>query len=540
MKKILPLLAVSIAISACQPTKTTSPGVIEAGSGKLTFIVINDTYQLDRLPYLRTLRSQLEQKDGDVVVLHAGDFLFPSLLSRRYGGEQMVDLFNLLDGDEKRHDPYFYITFGNHEFDKDKLKHAPMLRARINESQFDWINSNVIFKPDTAGNALIQGGNLLNSKLIEVNGIKVGLLSATTSVKSAEYIDRFLPPIDTVRKTTRQLREQGAQWVVGITHQTVAQDKLLLESLGDDAPDFIAGGHEHDRQNHLVNGRRLIKADADATSAAIVRVDLARPLPETHVEFVNLPGQYAADISMQTRITGWKERFGKEFCGEMTLPPTCLMDVLGTSQVDLIGEELTVRRFETNLGNLLADTARYSYTEKGAQIAFLNSGGMRLNQNIPAGNITRSHIETLFAYPTPLVLLNITGRQLQDVVNHAITDWTGNGRWLQISGFAFRHDPDKQLATGLSLITPSGLKPIKPDDIFMAVTNEYLIDKAGDRDGYLMLDETLLVDKKMARPDLKEVLVKRLKDEGKDAIAPMVEGRICNIRKNAGCGFVSR
>ncbi len=537
MKKVLPLIALTIAITACQPTKTVSPDEAKAGSGTLTFIVINDTYQLDQLPYLRTLRHQLEQKEGDVAVLHAGDFLFPSLLSRRYGGEQMIDLFNLLDGDDKSRDPYFYITFGNHEFDKDKLKHAPMLQSRINESQFEWINSNVVFKSDAAGNSLVKGSNLLNSKLIHMNGIKVGLVSATTDVKSAEYIDSFLPPIDTVRKITRQLRDKGAQWVVGITHQTVAQDKVLLENLGDDAPDFIAGGHEHDRQNHLVNGRRLVKADADATSAAVVRVKLTQPLAETHVEFVKLPGHYAADASMQTRITQWKERFGKEFCGEINLPSSCLTDVVGRSQVDLIGEELTIRRYETNLGNLLADAAKFSYADKGAQIAFLNSGGMRLNQNIPTGSITRSHVETLFAYPTPLVLLKITGKQLQDVVNHSITDWTGNGRWLHISGFAFRHDPDKQLVTGLSLITPSGLRPIKPDETILAVTNEYLINKSGDRDGYLMLDETLLVDRAMERPDLKEVLIKRLENAGTAGVSPSVEGRICNIKKNSECKF---
>lgn len=537
MKKILSLFALSLAITACQPATTVNPGEAETGAKKLTFIVINDTYRLDLLPYLRTLRKQLVQNEGDVVVLHAGDFLFPSLLSQRYSGEQMVDIFNLLDGDEKAHDPHFYITFGNHEFDKDKLKHAPMLQSRINESQFDWVNSNVVFKSDSAGNALVQGGNLINSKIIDVNGVKVGLVSATTDVKSAEYIDRFLPPIDTVRKITRQLRDQGAQWVVGITHQTVAQDKALLEALGNDAPDFIAGGHEHDRQDHLVQGKRLIKADADATSAAVVRVELGQALPITSVEFFSLPGQYAPDPNIQERIARWNERFGEDYCKDNGLPSSCMKDVMGVARADLIGEELTIRRFETNLGNLLADTAKSAYADKGAQIAFLNSGGMRLNYNISAGNIARSHIDTLFAYPTPLALIKITGKQLQDVINHAITDWTGNGRWLQISGFAFRHDPDKQLATELSLITPAGLRPIRPDETILAVTNEYLINKAGDRDGYFMLDESLVVDKTMVRPDLKQVLVKRLKSAGEAGVAPVVEGRICNVRKNAECKF---
>ena len=142
-------------------------------------------------------------------------------------------------------------------------------------------------------------------------------------------------------------------------------------------------------------------------------------------------------------------------------------------------QELTIRRFETNLGNWLADTARTSFADQGAQIAFLNAGGMRLNQNIPAGELNRRHLDTLFAYPTRLAMIRLSGAQLQAVVNHAITDWTGNGRWLQVSGFAFKQNPATGTAEQLSLITPQGLRPIQADETLLAVTNDYLLDASG-------------------------------------------------------------
>lgn len=538
MKKLIVTLAFAAVVAACQ-TAHDSADNVDNPANQLTFIVINDTYRLENLTYLRSLRAELEKAAGDVVVLHAGDFLFPSLLSQRFNGEQMVDGMNLLDGDAEARDPHLLVTFGNHEFDRDKLKHAPMLQSRINESQFDWLGSNIVFKSDATGRKLIQGENLVASRLLTVNGVKVGFVGVTTDVKGAEYIERFLPPIEIVGNATRSLRQQGAQLVVAITHQTVAQDKALLAALGDNAPDFIAGGHEHDRQHHVVNGRHLVKADADVASAAVVRITLqqARPLTQvaTQVEYVEFPGQYQPDRALTRRLVEWNRRFDCEYCTEHKLLADCMDDVLGKTRVDLVAEELTIRRYETNLGNLLADTARATYAAQGAQIAFLNSGSMRLNYNIPPGNITRRYIDTLFAYPTRLALIRVTGKQLQDVVNHAITDWTGNGRWLQISGFAFKHNPVSGTAEGLSLITPQGLRPVRPDETLLAVTNEYLLDRNGDQDGYRMLGSEMVINPAQPRPDLKVKLIEALARDRTTGIAPAVEGRICNVQRETHC-----
>ncbi len=527
MKKTSLLLAFLLGIAACQP--------LAPPTDQVTFIVVNDTYRGDNFPYLRSLRAKLEKTTGDVVILHAGDFLFPSLLSQRYNGEQMVDILNLLDGDAEARDPHLFVAFGNHEFEKDKLKHAPLLQSRINESQFDWLGSNIVFGTDAAGKKLIAGEALVESRLLTVNGVKVGFVGATTDIKGAEYIDHFVPPADAIRRLTRQLRQQGAQLVVAVTHQTVNEDKAMLVALGNDAPDFVAGGHEHERKHEVVNGRHLVKADADANSAAIVRINLGQPVPSTTVEYVELPGHYPPDRALQRRMLAWNERFDRDYCSDLQRAPDCMQEVLGKSRVDLVAEELTIRRFETNLGNLLADTAREAFASQDAQIAFLNSGGMRLNYNLPAGDITRRHIDTLFAFPTQLSLIRISGRQLQEVVNHAITDWTGNGRWLQISGFAFRHDPAQQTATGLSLITPQGLRPIQPDEMLLAVTNDYLLNEAGDQDGYRMLKSAMKVHPEQATVDLKAQLIDVLARTRDTGIAPTVEGRICNLQQTPRC-----
>lgn len=536
MKRLLLTCLLLPWLTACSVLPWSSEDADEGVTPEkpLTILVINDVYRLDNLPYVRHLRASLEQSEGEVLMLHAGDFLFPSLLSQRYDGEQMVDVLNYLDGDGAAFDEHMFITFGNHEFEKGKLKHAPLLQSRITESQFAWLGTNVEFKSIEPGRQMVQADNLLPSKLITLNGVKVGVLSATTDVKGADYIRRFIPPMQAVRTTSRALRQQGAQVVIALTHLTLKEDRALLEQLGDDAPDLIAGGHEHDRQSVQVNGRRIVKADADAMSAAVVRLDAANP-KQSSVTFVDLPGKYTPDAGVVARINQWDARFAEGFCGEKGESNACLTQVLGKTAVDLIAEELTIRRFETNLGNWLADTARTSFADQGAQIAFLNAGGMRLNQNIPAGELNRRHLDTLFAYPTRLAMIRLSGAQLQAVVNHAITDWTGNGRWLQVSGFAFKHNPATGTAEQLSLITPQGLRPIQADETLLAVTNDYLLDASGDQDGYRMLGENLIVAPDQPRLELKDKVLEALQQAGSAGIAPRVEGRVCNTSKPGAC-----
>ncbi len=499
---------------------------------QLTILAINDVYRLDNLAQVRTLRARLEQQYGKVLLLHAGDFLFPSLLSRRFDGEQMISVLNHLDGDGAAFDPLMFITFGNHEFGKNRLRDAPMLQSRIRESQFTWLNANVVFKD------VISAEQMLPHKLIEIDGVKIGLIGGVTDIRKAQYIRRYAPIEEVFRQGIVQLRQQGAGFVIALTHLTMQEDRKLLQNLGDAGPDLVIGGHEHERQQAEVSGRYVIKSDADANTVAVIRVEMPdEGTNQVAFHYEYLPGDVPADPTVAALIHYWKTRFDSEYCASHSEIAGCTRRALGKTNTELVGEELTIRRFETNLGNWLADEARSAFADQGAQIAFLNSGGMRLNQNLPAGTrITRQHLDTLFSYPTPLVMIRLTGEQLQQVLDHSVSDWSGNGHWLQVSGLAFRHDPVAGLASDLHLIGPDGrLTPIKPQDQIIAVVNDFLIDSKGNKDGYRMLNETLLVNPGVPRPDLKALVIERLKRAGVNGISPKRDGRICNVQASSHC-----
>ncbi|MFZ5605525.1 MAG: metallophosphoesterase, partial [Pseudomonadota bacterium] len=107
----------TLCLAACTLPFQNTTAPQRPATDHVAIIVVNDTYRTDNFAYLRSLRTELEKSEGDVLVLHAGDFLFPSLLSQRYDGKQMVDVMNLLDGDADAHDPHLFVTFGNHEFE---------------------------------------------------------------------------------------------------------------------------------------------------------------------------------------------------------------------------------------------------------------------------------------------------------------------------------------------------------------------------------------------------------------------------------------
>ncbi len=523
------------------------PSRAESSGATRSFVILalNDVYRIEGvdqgtrggLARVRSLRKELEREHPDLLVLHAGDFLFPSLLSRQYRGKQMVDVLNRLDGDSEAFDPQMFVTFGNHEFDKRKVKDAAELKARIEESQFDWLGSNIVFNKDENGVPLVKSTNLFKSRLVESGGVRVGLFSLTTNSAHPRYVADFGTPEDEARRWTRKLRKDGAEVVVALTHQLVSQDKAVLEQLGPEGPDLIIGGHEHDKQKEQVQGRWVFKADADARTATIVTVTVPPSGSLTvHGEFRDLgPERPVPDAVVQASVDQWITRHNRDYCGQvLKRDPGCLDEVLGTTRVTLIGEELEIRKYETNLGDWIVDHARLAFKDRGAQVAFINSGALRLNQNIPAGTaITRRHVEQIFAYPAPLKLLRIKGSILQDVVSHAVHDWTGNGWWLQISGFAFRHDAANGSADHLTLLTAKGPRPIKSDEDLLVVTNTFLFNGG---DGYDMLPLQQVVPDTPS-PDLKQLVVKALTAQASkgEEIAPKVEGRICNSERILPC-----
>ena len=152
---------------------------------RLTFITVNNVYQLDGvaggikggLNRLRTLRTWIERDAPNAILLHAGDFLAPSLTSKVFKGEHMIDVLNHMDGDGAAFDKRMFVVFGNHEFDDSRCDtENAVLNKRVADSQFTWLNANLDFSGCSGMKSLASESKVVRDGVVSnVNGIKLGL-----------------------------------------------------------------------------------------------------------------------------------------------------------------------------------------------------------------------------------------------------------------------------------------------------------------------------------------------------------------------------
>jgi hypothetical protein len=124
--------------------------------------------------------------------------------------------------------------------------------------------------------------------------------------------------------------------------------------------------------------------------------------------------------------------------------------------------------------------------------------------------------------------MKLSKDELDTVLERATEDWTGEGHWLQISGFAFTHDPRKvegDRVDVMKLLRDGKLTEI-PNRPLQVVTNRFLSEGG---DGYTILRP---LKKMSVAGSLKERLHESLRMSA-EPIQPRVEGRICNIAKIA-------
>lgn len=528
---IISILFILVLITSCTPKKSS-----QAQTFKI--LAINDVYRtegLDKgtlggLARVRTIRKQLEENGDQVLFLHAGDFLQPSFSSRVNKGAAMIDVMNKLNGLNQGFDENMIVTFGNHEFDKARMKHMPRLQQRIDDSEFTWLDSNINWLHDDKLGT-ISSKKLQKWIIKDIAGIKVGLFSLTTDMAHPEYIASFDDPIEVTKHYVSFLKSKGAQVVIALTHQQLSDDKKILALEKQYRPDLIFGGHEHYRQLEEVDGTWIVKADADALSTAVIEITLGHTGKITVLPiFIELDQTIEKEPQIQQIVENWIQKTSVKYCQGIKQESDCLDEAYGSTKVKLIAEESEIRRFETNIGNFIADTARKEFKLCNADMALINSGSIRLNHNIAANsNISRKHLEGMFPYPSDLQLITINGEILKQILNHTIDKWTANGHWLLISGIKYTHNPEKQTVSQLRWAHNEQL--IKDDEIFTTIVPNFLINANTDHDGYVMIDESMIKACGKNGSSLKQLLITRLQNTP-NGINPSIDGRICNTLRN--------
>eukprot|EP00977_Amphora_coffeiformis_P013883 scaffold3782_cov170-Amphora_coffeaeformis.AAC.2 len=286
----------------------------------LRIIQINDVYELTAFPHLKTLireKSTTQQSSSDhdetttkTLVVCAGDFLSPSLLSSLDKGASMVDALNCVG--------VTHVCLGNHEFDVG----MEALAERLQQSQFTWINSNMQTLNDTLPIVTDATGSRITTPryvTVNVGKRKVALLGLLTDDSSLYRPGMFgVAKIEPVAQATASiLREfssmkEDVDLVIPLTHQSIAADREFCLQFTGKFP-LVCGGHDHEVYDETVEGARIIKAGMDAIHAAVIDIqwndnddETGNHDPVIRIELIPT-ADYAPDPELVQRIRGHRK-----------------------------------------------------------------------------------------------------------------------------------------------------------------------------------------------------------------------------------------
>ncbi len=426
----------------------------ERGGRAVTILAVNDIYRIDGvgaeeaggLHRLRTLRKKLDKDLGNVLLLHAGDFLSPALEGRVFKGEQMVDALNNLDGDAKKFDARMFVTFGNHEFDDSDCNKSPApLIARLNEFQFTWLNANLDFSGCLSMKDVAAHKNVKRTAVVELGGIKIGVfgIGLTPDPANARKYPRSGDIYEAARGAIKELKDKKAGVIIGLTHLERADDELLLRSLSEYGLDMIVGGHEHERMT-IPDAKGVVrgfKSDSDAKTAREITVRMPAKGGRAIIVDKKLwelkDGVVEPDKDMTKLATKWAQQAEARICADRRKAdrepngPGCLQTQAGAAQFPIALEESDNRTTETEFGRWIAEAVRKA---TGADVAIIGAGSLGLNTNLAKGTMLRlEQVVDIFRFDDIVAVRSAKQADVCDAIRHAFAK-PGNGAWPHVGG----------------------------------------------------------------------------------------------------------
>jgi len=492
------LAGVACAGGAARPPAPPAAPPAASPAVRFTILQINDVYKIEGLlggtvgglARVRTLRRELEAEGRPVLVLHGGDLLFPSVMSKYLRGNPMIRTLNLLDGDPAGFDPSLVVVFGNHEFDD---RDPGLLLGRVAQSDFAWVSSNTRYRTVATASGQpfsARVGNAHDVLVKEIGGVRVGIFGLTTDAQPRDYVGYEYEPTArnaAVSRAIDRLRASGATAVVALTHQDLEEDERLAREFP--AVALVVGGHEHFFLDRKVGNTWITKADADAKTAVVhdVRIS-ADGRFEDSFRKVALGADVEKDPAVEKEVQASLVELAVAVRAQTGRD---LEEVIGTTENLLEGVEPAVRGRETALGNFLTDVLR---DRMATDVAFVNGGAIRINDDIPPGPIRNYDFEGIFYFDNKIVSFEITGAELLELLRISVSKvHAGHGRFLQVSGIRFRYrvggtedEPVYSVDAADVQVAPRGstaYRALEPDRRYSVASLDYVWEN-GYRDGY--------------------------------------------------------
>ncbi|WP_315823194.1 bifunctional metallophosphatase/5'-nucleotidase [Paraflavitalea speifideaquila] len=406
-----------------------------------TILQVNDVYEISPLANgkeggmarVAAIRNQLHAKDPNLITVLSGDFLSPSFIGTlkykdatgnelKIAGKQMVEVMNSAGID--------LVTFGNHEFD---IAQADLQR-RIDESRFDWINSNVYLvsggrqqpftKTQNNQTSTIPSCVIRNITFPDGQSVRVGFIGCTVAFNKNDYV-AYSDEINTFQRIFDSIQNK-CDIVLGLTHLSKDVDSTIATKIP--GLHLIMGGHEHEHMKVPAGKINVCKADANAKSAYIHTISYTPATKQVSIQsdlkLINETVPF--DETTNAVVNKWVKLADSIMRKNGFDPQQKLM----TATVPLDGREHSIRNHPTNYTELIARALIFA--DPSVDAAFYNSGSLRVDDEL-SGDITQYDVLRSLPFGGPLVAMTLYGKQLDSIITIGTTINKGEGGYLQLA-----------------------------------------------------------------------------------------------------------
>jgi len=465
VKSILYLFIVCSFLSCVTSKRIT---IQDDGKIDFTFLQLNDVYEIapiqggkyGGLARVETVHQELLKENKNTLLFMAGDFLNPSLLGtlkhegKRIRGKQMIEVLNAMQFD--------LVAFGNHEFDLP----ITALQARLNESTFPWISSNVYEKKaeKTGRFYTYQKGDSIavhdtySKELTDTDGtkIRIGFISVCIPSNPKPYV-LYKDIFSEATRAYNSIKDQ-VDLVIGLTHVTIAQDKELLRLLPE-IP-LIMGGHEHTNTLVSVGNGVVAKADANAKTAYVHRLSFDKSTGVTSIDsqLKSIDDSIVSNAAIATIVEKWQTVLRTKI-KEIIPDPEA---IIYTTDIPLEGRDTPTRSVQTNLGELITKSMSYAYQDT-VDCALVNGGSIRID-DVLEDAMTAVTVFRVLPYGGPVLKITVTGSLLERILIYG-EKAAGTGAYLQ------RHQVSRNTA-GEWLVQDV---PINKEATYTVAISDYLL-----------------------------------------------------------------
>ncbi len=459
---------------------------------------------------LAGIRDYLVSSGDAVILVDNGDNIQGEPIGTMTKGADLVDLMGQMG--------YSLAIPGNHEFDYGMDQFLKLAGS----AKFEYISCNfnhegeLVFKP---------------YEIKDLGGAKIAFVGVTTPKTLTTSTPRYFQNEDgefvygffqddsgealygAVQKAVDDARAEGADYVVVMAHLGNEEDSRpwtyadLIEHTN--GIDVLLDGHSHDTEQVSMknkDGGTVLRSACGTKLSCIgwCRIDTDGKITTglyTWDNDASVTEMLGLENKMSKAVDAAITALGKKL-KEVVASSSVLLTVNDPEAVDDNGKPIRmVRRAETNLGDLCADAYR---AQSGADIAFVNGGGVRAN--IAAGKITLNDILKVHPFGNAMCVVEVTGQQILDALEWGARKVPGeNGGFLQVSGLSYEihsyiPDPCKvdenTMCAGIEgerrvkNVLVNG-EPIDPKATYTLASHDYMLLNNGD--GYTAFDGAKLL-----------------------------------------------